>query len=550
MEKINGMRRDGLRNIFIVIFSLAGVMPLIAQSVSDTVSGEVSYKTSQSIYVRFNTTEGISIGDTLYVMEDEKLSPVLAVKYLSSTSCVGTSLTDKVIDKGTRIFAKRKIIQETQPSIVEHQDAAPETPTPVVLPEEHGEDETYPKQAKIDKLTGRISAAAYFFFGDKPEDLIQRMRYTFSMNAKQIGNTKLSAETYISFRHTINEWQEVREHFGKAFKIYNLALKYDVSEQTSVWVGRKINHNISNVGAIDGIQAEQKFKKILLGVFAGSRPDHTDYGFNSDLLQFGAYAGHLFELPNGNIQNTIAIAEQRNTGMTDRRFAYFQHTNSAIKRIYVFTSFEFDLYTMENDKPRNTFNVSSLYASIRYRPVDKLSVFGSYDARKNIIYYETYKNFIDQLLEDETRQGFRLSFNYRPFKKVSVGSSAGYRFQKENPNDSKNLHSYVTISRIPGVHVSATFSSTLIESAYLNGRVFGVRLSRDIINGKLFGELTYRLVEYKYKSAEAFPLKQSIAGANLSWRINKKLSFSVDYEGEIYNKDVSSRVYANIIQRF
>ena len=544
------MRRDGFRHIFLVIFSLAGVISLSAQSVSDTISGEVSYKTSQSIYVRFNTTEGISIGDTLYVLENALLTPVLSVKYLSSTSCVGTSLTDKVIDKGATIIAKRKIITDDNIPASEDQEITPEIPTPVVLPEDHTEEEVQPKKSKTDKLTGRISAATYLFFGDKPEDLIQRMRYTLSLNAKQIGNTKLSAETYISFRHTINEWQEVRDHFGKAFKIYNLALKYDVSEQTSIWVGRKINHNISNVGAIDGIQAEQKIKNILLGIFAGSRPDHMDYGFNFNLLQFGAYAGHLFKLPHGNIQNTLALAEQRNNGMTDRRFAYFQHTNSAIKRIYVFTSFEFDLYTIENGQPKSTFNVSSLYTSIRYRPVDKFSVFASYDARKNIIYYETYKNFIDQLLEDETRQGFRLSFNYRPFKKVAIGSSAGYRFQKENPNDSKNLHSYVTISRIPGVHVSATFSSTLIESAYLNGRVFGVRLSRDIINGKLFGEVTYRLVEYKYKSAEALPLTQSIAGANLSWRINKKLSFSVDYEGEIYNKDVSSRVYANIIQRF
>ena len=542
-----------MRHILVVLGMVWSVVSVTGQITTDTIGGEVSFKTSQNIYVRFASTQRISIGDTLYMSEAGQIVPVMVVKSSSSTSCVGTPLTSVSPEVGTKIIARVKARKEIiAPKEDIAQQIPPEIKAPQEIPEEepeHAREEPQKQPRKTESLKGRISAASYINFSDHPENDKQRMRYTLNLTADRLGNSNLSAETYLSFRHTLNEWQEVKDNFKKAFKVYSLAFKYDLNESTHVWFGRKINFNISNIGAIDGLQIEKNWNTARVGVFAGSRPDHTDYWFNFDLLQFGAYVGHTVEGKNGTIQNTLAIAEQRNHNMTDRRFAYFQHLNSMIKRINIFTSFEFNLYKFEDDRPQSTLDISSVYFSIRYKVSDKLSVFGSYDARKNIIYYETYKNFIDQLLEEETRQGYRLSFNYRPLKKVTIGSSAGYRFQKDNPGPSKNLNSYITYSRIPGIGVSATASVVMIQSAYLDGLIYGIRASRDILKGKLHGEVEYRQVEYRYKNVE-FPLEQSIVGANLSWRFSKRMSFSVNYEGEIRNKKISNRIYTHVTQRF
>ena len=353
----------------------------------------------------------------------------------------------------------------------------------------------------------------------------------------------------MAFRHTVNEWEEVQQDFLRAFKVYNLSLEYDFGQGMKVWAGRKINFNISNIGAIDGLQAEKKWRKFFLGAFGGSRPDLTDYGFNPDLVQYGGYVGNIIEARNGLVQSTLAMVEQRNSGMTDRRFMYFQHINSAIKRMHIFTSFEFDLYTLENDQPKNTFDITSIYLSARYRISDRLSIFGSFDSRNNIIYYESYKNFIDQLLEDETRQGFRFNVNYRPVKKLSIGVNAGYRYQKDTPGDSKNLNAYVTYTRIPLIEASGTATVTLIHSPYVDGIVYGARISKDLIKGKLFGELQYRIAEYGYRNVE-IPIEQSILGLNLSWRMTKMLAFSANYETEIQNSKWNNRIYTSLIQRF
>ncbi|HEY3385232.1 MAG TPA: hypothetical protein VGK46_01905 [Saprospiraceae bacterium] len=553
MAKTNESRKKGMRYFIALIWMMMTSFALHAQEKTDTLGGAVTYLTSLSVYVKFPSTTSVSIGDTLFGLVDGKLQPFLTVKHLSSTSCVGTPLTTIPIQKGSRMYAR---IRKEGPS---KKDSI-ETDSMFIIPEVVISDIQKEDVASINKpveshpiekssFKGRLSAAAYINFADHPQSNQQRMRYVLNMNARRINHSGLSAEVYMSFRHTLNEWVEVQQEFLRAFKVYNLALEYDFNHGTKIWAGRKINFNISNIGAIDGVQAEKKWKKFLAGAFGGSRPDHMDYGFNPNLVQYGGYFGNNIELKNGIIQNTLALVEQRNSGMTDRRFMYFQHINSSIRRVYLFTSFEFDLYTLDNEKPKNTFDITSLYISARYRVSDKLSFFASFDSRNNVIYYETYKHFIDQLLEEETRQGFRLSFNYRPIKKMTIGANAGYRYQQDTPGNSKNLNTYITYSRIPGLNVSATANLTLIHSPYLDGIVYGVRFSRDIVEGKLFGEFQYRIAEYGYTNVE-IPIQQTIMGLNLSWRITRMLSFSANYETEIQHQRWNNRIYTNLIQRF
>jgi hypothetical protein len=335
----------------------------------------------------------------------------------------------------------------------------------------------------------------------------------------------------------------------RAFKIYSFNLQYAMRWGTTFTVGRRINPYMSNIGALDGLQIDHTWKRFNAGLFGGSRPDHTDYNINAKLPQFGAYIGHRLETQNGLVQSTLAFAEQRNHGHTDRRFMYVQHTNAAIRRINIFTSFEFDLYTIQDSTPANTLDMTSVYVSVRYRISDKLSVFGSYDARKNIIYYETYKNFIDQLLEDETRQGLRFSFTYRPIRKLTLGSSAGYRFQKNELRPSINIHNYLTISQVPAIRTSATLSVIWLQSPYLDGIIYGIRTGRDFLKGKLYGEIEYRMVSYQYTHIES-PLDYKIAALQLTYRLSKKLSVSCQYEGEFQPAHKNQRIYTNIIQRF
>ena len=67
--------------------------------------GTVSYISSQNIYVKFKTTEGIETGDTLFIKDKNNYLPAIKVDYRSSTSCAGVSITSKKIELNTLIYA-------------------------------------------------------------------------------------------------------------------------------------------------------------------------------------------------------------------------------------------------------------------------------------------------------------------------------------------------------------------------------------------------------------------------------------------------------------
>lgn len=408
---------------------------------------------------------------------------------------------------------------------------------------------TKEKKGLEQDVSGRISVSSYSNLSNTISDDTYRFRYTFSMEAEHISDSKLSAETYISFTHRLNQWDLVKADLNSALKIYSLALKYDINESTSVTGGRKINSRIANIGAIDGLQFLKQFNNFYAGAVVGFRPDYKNYGFNPNLLEYGAYVGQNNTVKNGFVQTSLALFEQRNNGNTDRRFAYFQHSNSAIKNLNIFASFELDLYKLENDQPKSTIDLTGLYFSMRYRFSRRFSVFGSYDNRKNVIYYETFKSYANRVLQLASRQGLRVRINTRPFKYLMLGVNAGTRFQKNDLRSTNTINGFASYTKVPGLNASLSLNANLMQTSYLDGQIFGARLSKNIFAGKLYSQLSYRHVNFNYVNFNS-QLKQHIGAIDLSYQFNKKLYFSVNVETTFQEKENYNRVYLNLRRKF
>jgi hypothetical protein len=247
--------------------------------------------------------------------------------------------------------------------------------------------------------------------------------------------------------------------------------------------------------------------------------------------------------------NSFAIFEQTSHGKTDRRFAYFQHDNSLVKNINLFASCELDLYTLQNSVPANTLSLTSLYLSLRYRMSRQLSAYLSYDARKNVIYYETLKNYLDQLLLDATRQGYQLRINYRPTNNLFAGVTGGYRFQKKDPQPMMNANGFLTFSQVPVINATINLTTNWLKSSYVDGMIYGIQIYRDLIPSKLNTSVYYRLVDNQYLNSTSKSL-QHMAEFELSWQLSRKLSFSANYDGTFERNAKYHSVYINLIQRF
>ena len=293
-----------MRYRFLIFYFFAIAVSLQGQDTEMLKKGRVSYISSQNVYVKFESTKSINIGDTLFTNKKGQLIPLLVVDNKSSISCVCTPISSGGINLSDEIFTQKTVKENPQ---VEKLLGQQEKNTP---PESHQpryrnnnsfvksrdqspelEDLTSAKQIETElskpifkqKIRGRVSVTSYNNVSDSRTN--NRMRYTFAMRGDNLGNSRLSMDSYITFRQTIGEWEEVKDNLSSALKVYSLALKYDFNKTSSVTLGRKINHNISSMGAIDGVQFEKGKGNFLMGAILGSRPDYFDYGLNFNLFQ-------------------------------------------------------------------------------------------------------------------------------------------------------------------------------------------------------------------------------------------------------------------------
>ncbi len=529
------------------IFFLSFIsLELNSQALNQSLAGKVSFITPQNVYVRFKTTEGISNGDTLFMFSNSKSMPVMVVNNLSSTSCVCTLLTSKNVTVSQDILAKgkgkplksenkstEKIIKEVNIQVV-LQDTSKKRPKPSEL-----------KQ----KINGSISVYSYMNFSNTLAKNSTQLRYNYTLDARNIGDSKFSVENYITFRHKLGDWSLVKSDIFNALKVYTFAVNYEPDKSTRITLGRTINYKISSIGAMDGLQVEKTFNKFSLGMLAGTRPDYNDYGFNSKLLQYGGYLAFDTKKEDSFSQSSLAFMEQMNNMKTDRRFLYFQHSNSLLTNVYFFSTFEIDLYKVKLFIPQNTFDLTSFYLSLRYRITRNLSITGSYDQRKNVLFYETYKSLLDSVYQNERRQSLRLQANYRITQNLTLGLESGYRFIKSDPHPSRNLYGYLSYVQVPGLRVSITLTGTYLESAYMNGKVLGADISKDFLTGKLQTSLGYRHEDYSLPESQQ-KILQNIGEMNVYYQITRKLSFSLNYEGTFEKHDKYNRVNLQIRKRF
>lgn len=522
---------------------------LIGQSnyVLKVFEGNVEYISSQFIYVHFGNTEGLAAGDTLSIKKNGKYSPQLIIESLSSRSCATKSIKGK-IEVGTEIFGFVKIKKQEK-----------EISMPVDFKNDNQQIDEIVKVdtaefigfKKLDKgISGRFSLSSYSNISNAPNRIdYQNWRYSLSLNADDINNSNFSFSNYITFRYRADEWNYIKNNISDGLKIYDLSVKYDFSASTNILIGRKINRKVANIGAVDGFQIETKINKFILGGIVGSRPDYKNYGANINLLQFGGYVNRSDSIGVGTMQNTISIFQQMNNSATDRRFIYLQHTNNILSNTSIFLSSEVDLFQNINNNIKNDFRFTSFYMSLRYSPFRWISTSLSYDARKNVIYFETFKNYIDQLAESALRQGFRFRVNLRPIKYVYFSAYTGYRFRESDIKPARNFGTSITHSRIPYLNLSANLSYINLSTNYLDGKIIGARFSKDLLNGLLYTSFGYRNVDYTFISSNS-KLKQDIVQLDLSIRVTKSISFSINFEGTYENKSSYSNIYANFITRF
>lgn len=508
--------------------------------------GTITFITSNNVYVKFDATDVMKIGDILQFSGGD----CLRITDKSSVSIVCSILNDCPIKKGDTVTYLVKTSDEPIDEAQEPQIEVAPVEEEITRPQEAEKESMYKE-----RIRGRITVASYNSFSDVREDR-NRLMTRFSLNADHISDSKFSIESNLSYRSISVPSESTYTGRTSIFNIYNLNVRYDATPSLSLTLGRKINPKAYSIGAVDGLQVEKYFGNFYVGAFAGLRPDFEDYGFNSDLLQYGGYVGIETQTEGISSVTTVGAAEQTNAGATDRRFIYFQHNSTIASNFNVYSTVEVDIFrgdSIPTDSTRASKNtrLTNLYLSGRYKFSRDVNVMVSYDSRKRIIYYEYLTQIeINQLLDDDlARQGLRARLNVRPIKTIWLGLSYSKRFQEDSANKSDNIYAYATLSRIPKIGGRLNVSYNMNTSNYLTSNIVSGRYSRELVKSKLNADFTYRMASYSYENRD-IDYSQNFYGLGLSYRISRTWQFSFSGEMSQFEDENSYRFYTRLTKRF
>jgi len=505
--------------------------------------GIITYISSQYYYVQFDKTNFINVGDTLYANKNSKNLPMLIVRFISSRSCACEKITNNDLKINDQLFAviKKKIIEETQKPLGNNIQSVVKSDSPT------------PRSAQSQKnkrnTWGRISAQTISSLTNTGySDKSLRWRYSFQLTTDSIAQSPISFSTYLFFAYNSTDWARVKANLGNALKIYDMFLSYKLKDNSMLWLGRHLNYKVSSIGSIDGLQYEKISGKYFYGGIVGSHPDFSDYGFNLKMFEFGAYAGRIDSINNASMENTFAFFNQTNNFKTDRRYLYFQHSNNLIKNVNFFASSELDLYKNIMDTKTNNPTLTSLFLSLYFRPSHLISLSLSYDARRSVVFYETYKTLIDSLFQNELMQGYRANVYLRPFNNFSISFNGGYRNRAGDSKPSVNFGTSLYYSSLPFLNVNANISYTKLESSYNNGSSSDIRIDKyiDALNMNL--ALGYRYMEYKLFSGGNL-IQNAITG-DLSFLLPFDLYLSLSIESTFEKQTTYQRYFIDLTRRF
>lgn len=518
---------------------------------TDTIRGNVSFMNAQHVYVRFQNTDAIQEGDTIYTLNfSGKPVPTMVISKKSSISGVCTMLSGMTVQKDLSVFvlgqkpvAEEKAKEEISPKDMLNEMSMKKSSEGVAV------NDLLIKEKNLlasltDNISGRLSVSSYTNLSSQLNNY-QRMKYNLSLMTGKSAKGQITTDSYLSYNQRISE----RSSFTHDVKIYSLSASYHIDDNISITAGRKLNPGMANIGAVDGLQMERKDGNWAYGALIGSRPDIYTYGLNLNLMQFGAYGSFKLNKDQWNMQSTVAIFNQMNRWNTDRRFLYFQHNQQFSEQLSFFGSMEMDLYSLENGVPKTSFNLTGMYMSLRYKPMQQLTFNLNYDARKNIYYYETYKNYIDSLYDRETRQGFRFQVMWRPAKKIIWNSYAGYRMANSVDQPSMNGSTSLTYNGLPWIGGEFTARLTALKTRYLQGYIASGEFEHDIFNS-ISLNVNYQFVHYDMNNSGT-KLLQHVFEAGLYWRIHKKWIVSLDDEISLErNLTLNNRLFVNLTRRF
>lgn len=521
-----------INKLFIFVFLFEVI--LFGQE-KEKIFGVVSFISSQYVYIKLNSTDGINQNDSLYLVNSNKLAGV--VQFMSSNSIAAKYL--EVLKVGDSLYTyvikviNRQENKKNEDSLINVQLIQPQ--------------KTKSEFKKFSPKTYILRMSVQSYSDLNNYDNTARYRYSFSFDKQKFLDEKMGLKSYFIINYNKRKSSTQQNDIKDLLKIYDLSFEYEINKNHSFRFGRSLNPNIFSIGSIDGAQYFFKKEENLIGAIIGSRPDYSNYWFNLKLLQFGLFYNRIDSINSKNMDNTIAFIEQTNELKSDRRYLYLQHRNNLIPLTNIFISSEIDFFDVDKGISEKKLNLVSLYSLVSFKPMRQINLNLSYDARKNVYYLESFKNTIDTLIENELRQGFRVSAFIRPINLFYINLQYGRREIKKDTKPSENYGMTIGFNNLPLIYTNINFGFNNYQTTLFKGENYTIHLTKNLFWDLMLNS-NFRLYQFTQIQSGRLLIERYIE-IGMFINLLRNLSFSINFEQKL-NNEKSKWLMFDLTNRF
>ncbi|MCB2200997.1 hypothetical protein KQI63_16490 [bacterium] len=524
---------------------LIGLLGGLGSALASDLATTVKYVSASGIYLDAGSDQGIAVGDRVQIEREGSTVATLEVTYLAGTTAVCKLVEGGPVQVGDRatVAASGEVMPEE--AEVTEEDSVAVTPSTGTKRQVV---RTVEQERPRARLSGRLGVQVMI------QDDLEATNYDVTEPSL---TGRLRAENLFNSYYTLNLRFRSRrvqrasdlspdtqsEWFNR---VYEVSFGYDnPSSPLHYNAGRILSNRFAGIGTIDGLHFEmQQQERFSYGLFAGTQPDYRTSRPGTDETKGGVYAAiERGSWETTRLAATLAFAGRYNSGTISQEYLYEQLQLSGGRTWSLYQSGELEVYRgWRKDVEGQSFGMSNLLLTGRWRPVDDLSLDIGYDNRTQVRTYET-RDTPDSLFDDALRQGYRAGASYIfPFG-MRLFTRAGLRLREGDSQDTRTLLGGISQRDLLGSGVKITAQINTFENRYSTGMQPSLQLTRYLfrtvyLNGQV-GQSRYDL------SAGG---KVTYSFAKLGASMTLARSWYTSVYGEAYRGDnlASNRVYLEV----
>lgn len=385
----------------------------------------VTYLTSSTAYVDAGRADGLAAGDTLAVVRNGAVVASLRVTDISEHRAVCA------IESASVALAVGDEVRFT-PRAAAAEPPSPAPPIAAPEPESGAPEEPYLRSLG---LRGRIGVRYLGVFdqsgfgGD-----VSQPSADVRVDGLRVAGSPFDVHVDVRARRTSQVVASGAEYNDAEARIYRLnVLAYAMSDRLRITAGRQFSSALASVSTFDGMQIEYDRERFGGGVFAGTQPEPVDYGFSTDIQEYGAFL-RARSAPRSTLRWEAVAAGIGSYEDGEINREYVALLGRLMSRTVSMTLLQqIDVFRgWREEAEQQSTGWTSTFATARLRATEQIDLDAGYDNRRDVRVYHDFVSPETQF-DDSYRQGLwggasiRFARRYRAGAVVrsSSGGSAG-----------------------------------------------------------------------------------------------------------------------------